>query len=108
MSTRTDKVITLSMTRKNKQDHFNKEAFIACHRSSLDQITWSFDKITWSPVFHYRRCSDGDDDDDDEYQEPCRCCLALMFRKEGRSNHSNIACRICFYWNGPIPYSNEC
>jgi len=100
MTTRIDKVVTRSMTREISA-RMDEELFIAFHRSSPDPISWS-------PVFHYRKHCELYPDDDDEYHQPCKCCLALLFRKENRTNQYNIACRTCFNWKGPIPYSAEC
>jgi hypothetical protein len=102
MSTRTDKVVTRSMTKKKADNISQTGYFIECHRR--DGVT----PITWSPVFHNEKCLEMYSSDDDEYQEPCKCCMALLFRKEGQTNQYNIACRTCFNWKGPIPYSREC
>lgn len=99
MFTRTDRVVTRSMTKKKVEQERNNNAFIAFHRSALDTTLWS-------PVFHYGMC--------DEYHDPCRCCLALLFRKEiimGRTRTgvcSCIACPKCLIWKNSIPYSDEC
>ena len=101
MTTRIDKAVTRSMTKKKA---CNNEVFLAFHRSSLDNTFWS-------PRFHYGKCNVGDssDDDDEEYHEPCRCCLARLFRREGLNGRSpRVACKTCFNWKGSIPYSDEC
>jgi len=58
----------------------------------------------WDPIYHNWNCFGDDDnskgDDEDTYQQPCRCCIAQLFRKGGRSNPCNVACRVCYNWKG--------
>jgi len=100
--TRTDKVVTRSMTAKLNIQQKRSEAtqfIIGSHQR--DGCT----EVGWRPIFHNGNCYD--DDDDDEYHAPCRCCIAQLFRKEGRDNPCNVACRICFNWKGALPGTQE-
>jgi hypothetical protein len=55
----------------------------------------------WNAFSHNGKCYE-DDEDIEEYHRPCRCCIAQLFRKEGRDNPCNVACRICFNWKGNL------
>jgi len=66
----------------------------------------------WDTIFHNWKCHRGYvhvsvDDDDDDDDEPCRCCIAQLFRAEGKSNPCNVACRVCFNWKGELPGTKE-
>ena len=108
MSTRTDKVMTRSETTKQQSD----TVFIT-ESHARDGCT----EKGWNATYHNWKSGCGDwsllgeqdtissDDGDDE--PPCRCCIAQLFRKEGRENPCNVACRICFNWKGELPGTKE-
>jgi hypothetical protein len=91
--TRTDKVMTRSETAKIDKYYSDFVSITESHRR--DGCT----KDGWNTLFHNGKCQD----DDDEYYEPCRCCIAQLFRKEGHDNPCNVACRVCFNWKGDLP-----
>jgi hypothetical protein len=90
-----------------KKREADMELYITSHQY------WGSTDSYWSPRFHNLKCSGyvnvsvDDDDDDDDDDEPCICCIAQLFRAEGKSNPYNIACKICFNWKGPLPGTGE-
>lgn len=106
MKKRTSKIMTRSETAKMKKREADMELYITSHQ--YGGVTDGY----WSPIFHNWKCSgyvhvslDDDDDDDDE---PCRCCIAQLFRAEGRERDPcDVACKICFNWKGPLPGTKE-
>ena len=106
MSTRTDKVMTRSETAKQAK-HASDTVFIT-ESHARDGCT----EKGWNATYHNWKCNE-DEDDDDEWrqvmmdEDPCRCCIAQLFRKEGRENPCNVACRICFNWKGELPGTKE-
>jgi hypothetical protein len=77
MSTMTDKVMTRSETAKIKKNVEDIRSFIESHRR--DGVT----DERWDHIFHNWKClgmSTEESDDEDSYQQPCRCCIARMFR----------------------------
>jgi hypothetical protein len=114
MSTRTDKVMTRSETAKQAK-HASDTVFIT-ESHARDGCT----EKGWNATYHNWKSGCGDwslfDDPlsiDDEWRQvmmdenPCRCCIAQLFRKEGRENPCNVACRICFNWKGELPGTKE-
>jgi hypothetical protein len=105
MTTRISKIMTRSETAKMKKREADMELYITSHQY------WSVTDGYWSPRFHNLKCSGyvhvSVDDNDDDNDEPCRCCIAQLFRAEGKSNPCNVACKICFNWKGPLPGTKE-
>ena len=104
-------IIEKAMTRSDTA----KQAKIDKHDSDTRVITESHASTgeDWSSVFHNWKhgCCDRVCNQlifheqrsfDDELRQimitknPCTCCIAQLFRKEGIENPSNVACRICF------------
>ena len=44
-----------------------------------------------------------DSSDEEEEIEPCKCCLARIYKRKGLKDNNNVACNTCLNWRGVNP-----
>lgn len=44
-----------------------------------------------------------DSSDEEEEIEPCKCCLARIYKRKGLKDVNNVSCQTCLNWNGVNP-----
>jgi len=44
-----------------------------------------------------------DSSDEEDETEPCKCCIAKIYKRKGLTDNNNVACKTCLNWKGKYP-----